>query len=146
MSVAGLLERVQGLAGLAPSAALSEPRWWTSWQIAGLCVRAAQWVDALPRDDRAEPFVRIPVQSRSTPLDITADTVHEILDRACAIFHEWLEELPAAASAVASRDLAWEMLYALDGEAVETCPRVLPAAPEFVPGGSMAAWLGSWAR
>lgn len=146
MNVADLLERVQGLAGLAPSAAMSAPRWWTSWQIAGLCVRAAQWVDALPRNDHAEPFVRIPVQSRSTPLGITADTVHEILDRACAIFHEWLEVLPAADSAVVSRDLAWEMLYALDGEAAESCPRAVPPVPEFVPGGSMEAWMTVWMR
>lgn len=142
MTPAAILDEARFLASLAPSAALSDSRWWTSYQIAGICIRAAQWVDRLPRDDNAIPFVWMPVRSRQTPRPITLETVREILDTACCIFHEWLDRGSAEGSVAVARGRAWAMLYALDGAAVEAFG--YPPAPEFVPGGPTDTWIEKW--
>ena len=147
MSPAAILEEVRGLADLAPSAAMSDPRWWTSWQIAGICLRAAQWLDAVPRVEGVEPFVWMPVRSRRTIKPITAETAREVLSRACEIFHYWLDRTPAEGSALIARDRAWAMLYGLDGqayEAFETPATPEPIRPEFVPNGAAQSWIERW--
>lgn len=147
MSPAAILEEVCGLAGLATSAAQSDPRWWTSYQIAGICLRAAQRVDWLARVEGADPFVWTPVRSRRTVKPITADTVRSVLSMACSLFHYWLDTAPAEDSALVARDRAWAMLYALDGhayEAFETPAHPEPIRPEFVPNGAAESWIARW--
>lgn len=146
MTAEEVIAEVRGLVSLSHAAARSVPRWWTHREIAGICLRAAQWVDVLPRVEGAEPFVFMPVRSRCVPLPITSATVRQILAVANNLHNYLMGHLRAHAAAVVDR--GGQLLYDLDGEALGRFPgRAFPEpiVPEHVPGGAMESWLERWA-